>query len=258
MLPHAEHRFCIRHLHANCKARGYTGKAFKDEILGAAQATNVYAFDHHMQKIYEMDNGAHTYLSGVPKQSRFRHAFNCQTKSDMLLNNLAKCFNAWIKESRSKPILTMCENIRQQIMACFQQKRNGIRSANFVICPKIQKKLERSKTDAMNCISRWQNELEFKVDHIYDARRIVKLDQYTCSCGRWQLNGIPCPYACAAIYMHKQKPKDYLDACYIIQKYMEDMHKEFLAWKGQLHGQLLIHAIPLRHLLLEGFRVDQR
>ena len=176
MLPHAEHRFCIRHLHVNCKARDYTGKAFKDENWGAERATNVYAFDHHMQKIYEMDKSAHTYLSGVAKQSWSRHAFNCHTKSDMLLNNLAKCFNAWIKESRSKPILTMLEDIRWQIMARFQQKRNGIQSANYIICPKIQKKLERSMSDARNCISCWQNELQFEVDHMYDARRIVRLD----------------------------------------------------------------------------------
>ena len=154
VLSHVEHRFCIRHLHANCKARGYTGKAFKDEIWGAARVTNVYAFNHHMQNIYEMDKGAHTYLNGVLMQSWSRHAFNCQTKSDMLLNNLPECFNAWIKESRSKPILTMLEDIRRQIMARFQQKRNGIQSTNFVICPKIQKKLERSKSDARNCISR--------------------------------------------------------------------------------------------------------
>ena len=94
VLPHAEHRFYIRHLRANCKARGYTSKALKDEIWGAARATNVYVFDHHMQKNYEIDKGAHTYLSGVPKQSWSRHAFNYQTESDMLLNNLAEGFNA--------------------------------------------------------------------------------------------------------------------------------------------------------------------
>jgi hypothetical protein len=47
--------------------RGYTDKAFKDELWGAAWATNIYAFDHHMQNIYEMDKHAHTYLSGVAK-----------------------------------------------------------------------------------------------------------------------------------------------------------------------------------------------
>ena len=44
VLSHVEHRFCIRHLHANCKARGYTGKAFKDEIWGLhGQPTSMHS-----------------------------------------------------------------------------------------------------------------------------------------------------------------------------------------------------------------------
>jgi hypothetical protein len=89
VLLHAKHHFWIRHLHANYKVRGYIGKAFKDKIWGAAQATNIYAFDHHMHNIYKMEKCAHTYLNGVAKQLWSRHAFNCQTKSDMLLNNLS-------------------------------------------------------------------------------------------------------------------------------------------------------------------------
>jgi len=49
----------------------------------------------------------------------------------------------------------------------------------------IQKKLERSKDEVRNCICRWQNELEFEVDHMYVVRRMVKLDEGTCTCGRW-------------------------------------------------------------------------
>ncbi|XP_059461803.1 uncharacterized protein LOC132190770 [Corylus avellana] len=221
VLPHAEHRFCVRHLHANLKAKGYTGKAMKDQLWGAAYAANVYAFDHHMQNILSMEKGVHDYLSGVPKASWSRHAFSCQIKSDMLLNNLAESFNAWIKEVRSKPILTILEEIRLQIMARFQQKRNGIWSTHYTICPKIQKKLERSKSDARNCISRWQNELEFEIEHIYEPRRLVQLDHHTCTCGRWQVSGIPCSHACATIYMHKQKPEDYLDDYYKMDKYMQ-------------------------------------
>ena len=100
------------------------------------------------------------------------------------------------------PGLKKLEDIRRQIMTRFQQKMNGIRSTNCKICPKIQKKLEMSKSDAKNCISRWQNELEIEVDHMYDARRIVRLDQSICTCWRWQLNGIPCSHTCAAIYMY--------------------------------------------------------
>jgi hypothetical protein len=67
------------------------------------------------------------------------------------------------------------------------------------------------------------------VDHIYDARRIVKLDEHTCTWRRWQINGIPCTYACAAIYMHKHKPEQYLDGYYMMAKYM-------LAYDPQIHA----------------------
>jgi hypothetical protein len=43
----------------------------------------------------------------------------------MLLNNLAETFIAWIKDARDKPIFTMMEMIRQQLMMRFQQKRDG-------------------------------------------------------------------------------------------------------------------------------------
>ena len=149
------------------------GKAMKDEVWGAARSTNVYAFDHHMHNILTMDKRAHAYLSDVPKASSSRHAFSCHVKCDILLNNLAESFDAWIKEATGKPILTMVEEIRRQIMVRFQQKRNIIQSTQLTICPKIRKKLEKYKSDARNCISRWQNELEFEVDYMYDARRII-------------------------------------------------------------------------------------
>ena len=96
----------------------------------------------------------------------------------------------------------------------------------------IQKKLERLKSDARNCISWWLNELEFEVDHMYDARHIVRLDQCTCTYGRWQLNGIPCSHACAAIYMHKQKPEAYLDGYYMIDKYMQGYAAQVYGIRG--------------------------
>ena len=34
----------------------------------------------------------------------------------MLLNNLVESFNTWTKEARSKPILTVVEDIRRQII----------------------------------------------------------------------------------------------------------------------------------------------
>jgi hypothetical protein len=63
---------------------------------------------------------------------------------------------------------------------------------------------------------------------MFDTCRIVNLEQCTCLCGRRQLNGIPCAYACAIIYKHKHKPEQYLDGYYMMEKYMQ-------AYQPQVH-----------------------
>jgi hypothetical protein len=58
LLPHVEHRFCMHYLHAKFKSKGYKGKTFKDELWGAARATNVRVFQHHIKVIQGMNAGA--------------------------------------------------------------------------------------------------------------------------------------------------------------------------------------------------------
>jgi hypothetical protein len=48
---------------------------------------------------------------------------------------------------------------------------------------------------------------------------VVNIEMMTCSCGRWQLNGIPCPHACAAIYADRRNPEDFVHACYRYDTY---------------------------------------
>jgi hypothetical protein len=81
-------------------------------------------------------------------------------------------------------------------MCWFHTKREGANQATNEICPKIQKKLERSKDLQRYYICRWQDGVVFEVDHYHDSRRVVNLSNMACSCGRWQLNGILCSHAC--------------------------------------------------------------
>jgi hypothetical protein len=76
LLPYAEHRFCVRHLHANFKGKGFKGKAFKDELWAAAWASSATVFKHHMKVIESMDALAYKYLDDVNPASWSRHAFS--------------------------------------------------------------------------------------------------------------------------------------------------------------------------------------
>ncbi|KAJ1417825.1 Transposase, MuDR, plant [Sesbania bispinosa] len=81
-----------------------------------------------------------------------KYAHNPELKCNMLLNNIAETFNAYIKEARDKPIITMLEMIRRQLMKRFHVKRDGMLTRRHSICPRILEKLEVSKKDAMNCL----------------------------------------------------------------------------------------------------------
>jgi hypothetical protein len=64
----------------------------------------------------------------------------------MLLNNFDEIFNAWIKEVKSKPILTMVEDICRQIMACSSNKK-GIESnrPNAQYAPRMKRSWRSQK-----------------------------------------------------------------------------------------------------------------
>ena len=72
------------------------------------------------------------------------------------------------------------------------------------------------------------------------------------------MSGIPCAHACAAIYIHKQTPKDLLDDCYKMNKYMQGYVVECMALKVHRHGKLAIHVMQFCHLTFEGPLVDRR
>ncbi|KAF2302623.1 hypothetical protein GH714_042392 [Hevea brasiliensis] len=42
----------------------------------------------------------------------------------------------------------------------------------------------------------------------------------TCTCHRWELNGIPCAHACAVIFGNNEEPEDYVHDCYSMRTYL--------------------------------------
>lgn len=214
MLGRAEQRHCVRHLHANFKLHRFKGQAFKDELFGAARACTKGWFDYHMENIKKMNPDAFKYLDEIDPIGWSHHAFRTTTKCDILLNNIAETFNSWIKDTRDKPILTMLETIRRQLMNRFVHKLECLATATWDICPRRKGKLERNKDNAKYCVCEWTDGGTFEVDMVNDSRKLVNIGNKTCTCGRWQLNGIPCAHAYAALYSDHRTPEDYVDDYY--------------------------------------------
>lgn len=218
LMPTADHRFCVRHMYANFNIM-FKGKDLKDLMWSAARAYTVAGWEENMNKIKGKNADAYEWLMRESPSVWCRSMFSPRAKSDMLANNVSESFNHYIREARDKPIITMLEMIRRQLMSRYEEKRSWILTCNGTLCPKIQKIIEEMKVEARNC------EVAYAGNHIYEVWHgvrtlVVDLANHTCVCRKWDVTGIPCAHAVAAIMSAKRQPESYVNECYNRDSYM--------------------------------------
>jgi hypothetical protein len=218
VMPMADHRICVRHLYANFRDKGFRGVALKELLWKAASAYTEVEFRFQMEEMKKVSPDAFDYLDKIDPSGWSRAWFSDYPKCDLLVNNICECFNSYILKARDKPILTMLEMIRKQLMRRYQLKRDGINKLKGKLCPRIVEKLEAIGEAASDCLSRFAGDGIFEVEQ---GRRqyAVDLRRRTCGCRQWEVTGIPCAHAHSAITFHGHKPEDYVDSCYSIEMY---------------------------------------
>nr|GMD14482.1 uncharacterized protein LOC109174707 [Ipomoea batatas] len=88
------------------------------------------------------------------------------------------------------------------------------------ICPKICKLIEQEKERASRFITYKSHENIYQVDDENFKAYRVDLMNRNCSCRRWDLTGIPCSHAIAAIRKQRESPEDYVHNCYTVEAYL--------------------------------------
>lgn len=150
--PGAEHRFCVRHLHANFKTEGHGSLTLKQLLWSCAKATTETEFKRRMQALKEEDEKAYDWLMKRPPSQWSKSAFRVHVKCDMLLNNMCESFNSAILPARDKPIITLLERIRFWLMCRFATKRNEVQKWVNVVGKRIIMIIEDHKHTAKYCM----------------------------------------------------------------------------------------------------------
>ncbi|KAH0692197.1 hypothetical protein KY285_019294 [Solanum tuberosum] len=132
---------------------------------------------------------------------------------------MSECFNSWILAARHKTIITMLDEIRVKMMTRIAKLREFTNTwmcdFSLMSLKELQKNIDRS----MNCNIEFNRVDGFEVKE-GTFQHSVDLGRWTCSCRAWQLKGIPCAHAVAAIYFKKCEPLDYIDNCYSKATYL--------------------------------------
>ncbi|CAN1743921.1 hypothetical protein LINPERHAP1_LOCUS1954, partial [Linum perenne] len=98
----------------------------------------------------------------------------------------------------------MLEGIRTYVMNRVVAKHKMLHSSECrILCPRIAQKLERGKVVARHCVVRQTLQLVCECE-LGSKGYVVDLDKNLCTCGYWELSGIPCVHAIAsASYLRK-------------------------------------------------------
>ena len=235
LMEGAEHRFCLRHLYANFKKKFGGGSKIRNLMMAAAKATYPQLWNLRMMELKDLNEAAYEWLMAIPTKSWCRHAFSYYPKCDVLMNNLSESFNATILLARDKPILTMFEWIRTYIMGRFATLNEKFEQYEGDVMPKPLQRLNREVEKSGYWVAVRSSDTEYEVTHMVSQDRFtVDLATKASSCNWWDLVGIPCRHAVAAISDARGHPADFVYPCYRRSAYERTYRDGISPINGQL------------------------
>ncbi|KAG5629524.1 hypothetical protein H5410_001241 [Solanum commersonii] len=135
--------------------------------------------------------------------------FQDYSKCDVVDNNMAESFNAWILPVRYKTIITMLEEIRVKMMKIIGDLREfsntWITDISHMSLKILQENIEEERG--------------FEIKH-HGFTHTVDVVSRSCSCRSWQLRGIPCPLGVVALHYKELEPINFVASCYSKETYL--------------------------------------
>ncbi|XP_074284368.1 uncharacterized protein LOC141608938 [Silene latifolia] len=147
---------------------------------------------------------------------------------------MAQTFNAYIISARTKHIIYMLEEIRVALMQRLVKKKTEMEKKCTFVCPRVQEKLEKEKELAAMCTPLPSSDIVYQVMYGTD-NLTVNLETRECTCKKWNLTGIPCGHAIAAIFDKYEKAEDYVDDCYKKETYLRIYGSSITPCPGERH-----------------------
>lgn len=154
--------------------------------------------------------------------------FDPKFKCDVLLNNHNESWNKSILPARKKSILGCLEDVRIATMVRLANRRQSGPNWRCKVGPRIEKQLRKNATFSheYRVVSSSDKIFEIQGRGVACASGVVaahsvNLENMSCTCKRWEISGLPCGHAIAAIHSKGLRPDDFVHEYYTKQTYMK-------------------------------------
>ena len=183
-----------------------------------------------MELIKNLDEEAEKWLLDHDPKTWSRAYFQIDRTCAAFENGISESYHNAIGDLRSKPLITMLEEIRVYLMQRMYSMNQKAKKLNDTVCPAIRKYLER----LINKQRYW--EVLVGGYQVFEVRKSdeafgVNLAEKTCTCRWWILSGLPCVHAVAAFCHVNIDPSNGVSSYYKKQMWI-DTYSHFISTVG--------------------------
>ncbi|XP_050205775.1 uncharacterized protein LOC126655583 [Mercurialis annua] len=220
VFPEARHVICMYHLLGNIKKHfRVNAKRLRDNFFGAARAYTLTGFNYFMEELDSMNAGIRPYLEGIgfDKWARSRAKAN---RYSTMTSNIAESINASLKAARELPISTLLEYVRRLVQEWTYKNRNIALSTGTKLTNRAENELRENYATSMTMKVIPSVTLIYSVED-GGGTMTVKLKEKECSCGRFQIDEIPCPHAIAVLTKFHLDPYQYCSQFFTKENFLK-------------------------------------
>ncbi|KAL8029114.1 hypothetical protein ABFX02_14G207050 [Erythranthe guttata] len=215
--PTAFHGLCMLHLSENFR-KEFNSISLCNLLWEAANAPTESEFSAKICQIAETSQDAAYWLQQQFEPRLWASSYFEGTRFGTLTADVVGSLNSWILEASGMPIVQMMESVRRQLMTWFNERREASMQWNSVLVPSAEQRV----AEAVECSRMFQvtraNDMEFNVI-TGKGNQVVDIRRWLCSCRGWQLYGVPCSHAAAALIFCKQNVHRFAEGCFTVATY---------------------------------------
>lgn len=214
--PSASHGFCLRYVSENFRDT-FKNTKLVNIFWNAVYALTAAEFESKITEMIEISQDVISWFQHFPPHLWAVAYFEGVRYGHFTLGVTELLYN-WALECHELPVVQMMEHIRQQMVSWFNDRQDmGMRWTSILV-PSAEKRIMEAISDAHCYQVLRANEVEFEIVST-ERTNIVDIRSRECSCRRWQLYGLPCAHAAAALVSCGHNAHMFAEPCFTVQSY---------------------------------------
>ena len=199
VFPRAAHGFCIFHIEKNVKKAYHT--SLDGLLFKAAKVPTEKEFDETLALMNALHPEACAYIAGIDK-AKWARAFFPVRRLGHVTSNIAESTNKWLDEARFQDPVGLFSTVVMKLNVLFEKRREKYASTPQNALPKrVGQMLDRNVDESrkLNVHRHTRTIFMVQVAEGKGERKMVDLENPSCTCGFYKEFQIPCRHMCAAL-----------------------------------------------------------